>query len=87
MRTVFTPEALQRSVEKGGFKTCLLKEWKEVDGDEAFLFIYPSVDPINEVNGDGDFVEIIDFNRDLTLVDLDGGGSVKTTPETRIYYR
>lgn len=87
MRTVFTPEALQRSVEQGGFKTCLLKEWKDMDGDEAFLFIFPSIDPINEFNGDGDFAEIIDFNPELTLVELDGGGVAHTTPDTQIYYR
>jgi hypothetical protein len=91
MRTVFTPDALARSVAKGGFKTCKLSEWKDADGDEAFLFIYPSPILENEMNGDGDLLEIIDFNNDLTEVDTDAGGgrlhSHKTTPDTVIYYR
>jgi len=91
MRTVFTPQALAKSVGKGAYKTCTLAEWKNADGDELFLFIFPSPNPLNEANGDGDFVEIIDFKTDLTEVDIDIGGgrtrTVKTTPDTLVYYR
>lgn len=92
MRTVFTPKALERSVAKGAFKTCKLSEWKNADGDEAFLFIFPSPSAINEANGDGDFCEIIDFKDDYSEVDLDAGYggrllTYKTTPDTVVYYR
>ena len=91
MRTVFTPDALARTVAKGAYKTCKLGEWKDADGDEPFLFIFPSSDALNEANGDGDFAEIIDFKADLSEVDIDIGYGrtrvVPTTPDTVIYYR
>ena len=68
-----------------------MSEWLNADGDEAFLFIYPSSDGVNEVNGDGEFVEIIDFMGDWSEVDVDAGFGrtkvVKTNPDTLIYYR
>jgi len=92
MKTVFTPEALARSVANGAYNTCKLGEWQNALGDELFLFTYPSEDPLNEANGDGDFAEIIDFNADMTEVDVDLGfggrtKTVKVTPDTIVYYR
>lgn len=87
MRTVFTPDALARS----NYKTCKLSEWRNADGDELYLFIFPSEDPVNEINGDGEFVEIVDFKSDLSEVDVDAGfgrtKTVQTTPDTVVYYR
>lgn len=87
MRTVFTPDALARSK----FKTCRLSEWRDVDGDELFYFRYPSPNLINQENGDGDLMEVIDFAVDLSSIDADVGFgrtiNIKTTPETLLYYR
>lgn len=85
--TVFTPQAVRRMIEKGSLKTCMLREWKDVDGDEMFMYFFPSRNIINFENGDGDFVEIIDFKDDYTEVDLDGGRTIPTTPDTVVYYR
>ena len=83
MKTVITPEALAKSKT---FKQCKLSDWRKINADELFLFIFPSSDPFNEENGDGDLIEILDFNDELTEVGTDVG-DVKVTPDTVIYYR
>jgi len=85
--TVFTPEALRRSIEKGSMKTCRLSEWLGVDGDEMFIYIFPARDPINFTNGDGDLIEVIDFKADFSEIDLECGKTIKASPDTTIYYR
>lgn len=95
MRTVITPDALERSK----FGKCTLKEWSDknftpkdgLDGDELFYFRYPSPVLENEMNGDGDLMEVIDWSKDLASIDVDlGGGRTKTItvePDTVLYYR
>ena len=87
MKTVFTPEAVRRMIEKGSLKTCRLSEWKNVDGDEMFLYFFPSIDIFNFENGDGDFVEIIDFKVDYSEVDLSDGRTIPADGNTVVYYR
>lgn len=86
MNTVFTPEALRRSKS---FKCTTLKNYltdRNLDADEAFLFIFPSPDIFNEANGDGDLLEIHDFAQDMSEV-YTSRGKHKTTPTTDIWYR
>lgn len=85
MNTVYTPEALERSVAKGKYKTCLLRDFGKTDTDEAFVFVFPSPDLINAENGDGNFLEVWDYARDLSSVTT-SRGDIATTPETVIYY-
>lgn len=87
MKTVFTPDAVARMLEKGSLKTCRLGEWKDVDGDEMFMYFFPSTNIINFENGDGDFVEIIDFKIDFTEVDLSDGRTIPASRDTVVYYR
>lgn len=95
MRTVITPDALARSK----FGKCTLQEWADknfkpaegFDGDELFYFRYPSPILENEMNGDGDLMEVIDWTKDLSSIDIDVGGghtkTVKLEPGTTLYYR
>lgn len=87
MRTVITPDALARS----GFQTCELKDLHGVEADEAFLFIFPSASMINQINGDGDLLEIIEVAGDCSWVEVDagGGGTIRlpASPEMTIYWR
>lgn len=106
MRIVITPDALQHALQRSKFGKCTLKEWSDknftpkdgLNGDELFYFRYPSltdeqVAPIleNEMNCDGDLMEVIDWSKDLTSIDVDlGGGRTKNItvePDTVLYYR
>lgn len=84
--TVFTPEALDRSVARGGFKQARLGDFLKIDADEVFVFQFPSRDCLNRENGDGDLLEVWDAARDYTSVTTKRG-DIQTTPETTIYYR
>lgn len=86
MNTVFTPDALARSVAKGAFKTCRLADFLQHDCDEAWLFVFPSRDLTNQENGDGDLLEVWDFAADLSSVTT-SKGDIEATPETAIYFR
>jgi hypothetical protein len=81
MRTVATPEVVARS-----FKQCRLADLPNTDCDEAFLFLYPSADVVNEENGDGDLVEIHDYASDFSWVNL-GGRDIPANPDTIVHYR
>lgn len=85
MNTIYTPEALERSVAKGKYKTCLLRDLGKTDTDESFVFVFPSPDLINAENGDGNFLEVWDYARGLSSVTT-SRGDIATTPETVIYY-
>jgi hypothetical protein len=85
VNTIYTPEALERSVAKGKYKTCLLRDLSKTDTDDAFVFVFPSPDLINADNGDGNFLEVWDYARDLSSVTT-SRGDIVTNPETVIYY-
>jgi hypothetical protein len=87
MRTVITPEALASSKT---FRKVTVAELNNPNAthDEAFVFRFPSLDIINEENGDGDLIEIIDWNHDLTEIDLDGARRpMVVTADTMIFVR
>jgi hypothetical protein len=65
MNTVFTPKAVSSMVEKGAVKRITLGEFINSGYDEAFFFRFPSPDPANEANGDGDWLEIEDYAHDF----------------------
>lgn len=79
--TVMTPEAVAKS-----FKQARLGDAMQIDADEMFYFRYPSPDLTNQVNGDGDLLEIWDYSPDFSVV-VTERGNIPTTPETTIYYR
>jgi hypothetical protein len=86
--TIFTPEAVDRMVAKGTFKRIKLKDWKSVDADEMFYFRFPSHNLVNEMNGDGDWLEIIDFDHDFTEIDVNRGTiRLPLGGETEVYVR
>lgn len=82
MNTVFTPEALARS----RFKTCRLGDYLKADIDEAWVFVFPSRDLLNQENGDGDLLEVWDVAVDFSSVTT-SKGDIRTTAETTIYFR
>ena len=84
--TVFTPDCVERMVAKGTFRKVALKDLKNADFDEAFLFRFPSNSIINEMNGDGDWIEVWDYATDATWVST-ARGEIPATPETIIYVR
>ena len=84
--TVFTPDALDRSVARGTFKTARLGDFMKIDADEVFVFQFPSRNIVNRENGDGDFLEVWDAATDYSSVTTDRG-EISTTTETTIYYR
>lgn len=84
--TVFTPDALERSVQKGAFKVGKMADYMSLDGDEFFVFRFPSSDIANESNGDGDLLEIWDAAIDGTTVTT-SAGEIAVTPEAPVYYR
>jgi len=86
MMTVFTPDALERSVARGALKTARLGDFLKIDADEVFVFRFPSRDIVNRENGDGDLLEVWDADRDYLSVTT-RFGDIPTTPETTIYYR
>jgi hypothetical protein len=53
--TVFTPDALERSVARGAFKTARLGDFLKIDADEVFVFRFPSRNIVNRENGDGEY--------------------------------
>lgn len=87
MQTVFTLPSMIRMIDKGTFKTCRLGEWKNVDADEFFIYIFPSADLFNFDNGDGDFIEIEDWAVDLSSISLANGRTIPADKDTVIYYR
>lgn len=84
--TVFTPEALERSVTRGAFKTARLSDFLKIDADEVFVFQFPSRVIESRENGDGDLLEVWDAAVDYSSVTT-SRGDIATTPETTIYYR
>jgi hypothetical protein len=84
--TVFTPDALERSVTRGAFKKARLSDYLKIDADEVFVFRFPSPHLINQMNGDGDLIEVEDVSIDYDSVTT-AAGDIATTPETTIYYR
>ncbi len=82
MNTVFTPDALNRS-----FVAITLAEFASRDDvEEGFFFLFPSRNIINEVNGDGDLVEVLDYGRNLSYIDTDFG-PLAADKDTKIYIR
>jgi hypothetical protein len=85
---VITPEALKNSKT---FRAIPLKNIMDKDSvhDEAFYFAWPPPEgSINEVNGDGDLLEIWDWNYEFTKISVDPvGKEITVTPETIIYVR
>lgn len=71
--TVFSPEAVQIMCAKGTFREILLKDMHTTDHDEAFYFRFPSPSVFNDANGDGDWLEIVDYRKDLSGVWTDAG--------------
>jgi hypothetical protein len=86
MNTVFTPDALGRSVTRGAFKTARLGDFLKIDADEVFVFQFPSRSIVNRENGDGDFLEVWDAATNYSSVTT-SLGDIAATPETTIYYR
>lgn len=85
MNTIYTPEALDRSVSNGKYKTCRLRDLAKTDTDETFVFRFPSPDLLNAENGDGEFLEVWDYAVDLSSVTT-SRGDIATTPDTIVYY-
>jgi hypothetical protein len=85
VNTVYTQEALARSVANGKYKTCRLRDLAKTDTDETFVFRFPSPDLLNAENGDGEFLEIWDYAVDLSYV-ITSKGDIETNAETVIYY-
>lgn len=79
---VFTPEALKRS----NFKPCRLDEVNSKDHDGVYVFVFPSPNPINEINGDGDLIEIEGWATDYSQM-WHERGTINTTPATTVYYK
>lgn len=85
---LITPAALARS-------KCIRKvtvtELKNPDAthDHAWVYIFPTGDPLDEINGDGRLEEIISWRDDLSAVyfGTGRGSEMATTPETEIYVR
>lgn len=84
--TVFTPEAVQRMVAKGTFRKIKLRDLPNTDCDETFYFRFPSPSVMNEINGDGDWIDVWDYSPDFTSIDTERG-EISTTPDTEIYVR
>jgi hypothetical protein len=91
--TTFTPEAMRRMVAKGVYRIVTLRDYTNPREtfDEAFYFVYPSLDAEDEVNGEGKLKEIVDVATDFSEIDLEAHGgrttTVPTTPNTLIYVR
>ena len=84
METVITPEALEQSK----FRKIALKDLynPEETSDEAFVFVFPSPDPVDQVNGDGQLIEIDDCEKDFSFI-YTSHRRIHSTPETIIYVR
>lgn len=82
MDTVITPTALASS----NFREIKLSDLPRTDCDESFVFIFPSQNPINEANGDGELLEIWDYAPDFSSVET-SRGPLTTEPDTRVYVR
>lgn len=86
MSTVYTPEAVERMVAAGTFKKCLFKDIKKINCDEIYIFIFPAKDVLNEMNRDGEWIEVEDYGRDGKTI-YTSAGEMQVTGETEIYYR
>jgi hypothetical protein len=84
MATVITPDAL----EKSGFRKMTLEDFHSQDGgwDELCVFKYPSPNAVDQVNGDGQLLQVWDFARDLSWISVEGR-EVAATSETEIWVR
>lgn len=82
MDTVMTPTALASS----NFREIKLSELRYTACDESFIFVFPSQNIINEDNGDGDLLEIIDWAADCSIVET-SRGPLTTEPDTKVYVR
>lgn len=84
--TVITPDALQRSNFRPATVDDLLS--KSATHDESFVFIFPSPNLINEMNGDGDLIGIDDIARDKSHLVLEDGSCISVNdPNLKIYVR
>lgn len=94
--TVFTPKAIERMVTTGHYRRVALKDLLATERrrqvlkglsdkhDSVYYFRYPSPDVINEVNGDGDFIEV--YSCGLATIDTEVG-VISVTPDTVVYIR
>lgn len=78
--TVITPDALHRSM-----KTARLDQVESIETDEIYIFVFPSADPVNQVNGDGDLIEIYDWSKDFMSVGT-SRGERRVSPSLDIWY-
>lgn len=76
-----------RMIDRGTFKTCRLEEWKNIPGDEFFIYLFPSADLCNFANGDGDFIEIEDYAADYSKIYLSNGRTIPADKDMVVYYR
>lgn len=84
---VITPDALVRSKCMRKVTVAELNN-PAATHEEAFVYIFPTGDPVDEINGDGRLVEITDWKADLSAVYLGNRGrEMATNPETEIYVR
>jgi hypothetical protein len=86
--TVFTPDAVNRMVKRGAFREVKLRDLRKEDYDEAFYFRFPSSSVINEVNGDGDWLEVWEWDFEyFEWINCEGEREFKTNGDTIIYVR
>ncbi len=83
--TVITPDALARSKNMAPLKLSEMYNPNQTF-DEVYIFIFPSPDPTDEINGDGQLLEIWDCARDFSSV-VTSRGNHKTTSDTIVYGR
>jgi hypothetical protein len=84
MATVFTTSAVERMLARGAFLKVRLADLATMDYDEVFYFRYPSPDPINEANDDGDWLEVLDHAADFLWVDTERG-KIPSDSGTEVY--
>ncbi len=82
MDTVITPTALASS----NFREIKLCELPRATCNECFVFVFPSSNPINAENGDGDLLEVLDFALDFSSIDT-SRGSLPADLDTKVYIR
>lgn len=90
MATVFTPACLAGMVTTGTYRKVRLcdlnTEGRERGFDEVFYFRFPSNDIFNQENGDGDFLEVEDYAKDLSKI-WTAHAEIATEPNTIVYVR
>lgn len=87
MNTVFTPKAIEKMIAAGTLRKIRLSDLTSDDkAEESFYFRFPSSDIVNEFNGDGDFLEILDYTPHCDKI-FTSRGAIETTPDTEIYVK